>query len=401
MKIKILVLPSWYASHETPTTGSFFKEQAELMSDEFHVKVWVSEKQWISRKRALYNQVRKPHTRFSESALDITPPQGKKINYPFCKFLSDKENLQEEVAAMVHSLKEEKNKNGFYPDLIHAHCALKGGILAMEINKQLGIPYIITEHLNPFLLHQYSDFWKEKIKECFEKANVVLAVSEHQRQQILMHEFSCNPISIGNLVDDNRFTIATKNDNSTKIKGLIVTYYPNFIKDMETFFDAIQLLKEKNLQNEFHLTIIGGGEMKGELQENYYHRKINELELGSFVSVIPSASREEMVKLIQTSDFLISTSIAETFGVAICEAMLCGKPVISTKNGGVNDYATDENSILVPIRDPFALLEALLKLKQSYTTYDPQKIRNSISSQFGRAAFQERIKNIYLSAIEC
>lgn len=370
------------------------------MSDGFHVQVWVTEKKWISRKRALFNKILKPISRFSESNLEITPPLGKTIGYPFCKFLSDEENLKEEVEALQFFLIEEKNKKGFYPDLVHAHCSFKGGILAMEIQKKMGIPYVISEHLNPFLLHHYSDFWKEKIKESFENAKAVLAVSEHQRQQILMHEFRCNPFSTGNLVDDNRFTVATKNDNRTKFKGLIVTYYPNFIKDMETFFDAMQLLKNNNLQNEFHLTIIGGGEMKGELHENYYQRKIKELELGSFVSVIPSASREEMVKLIQASDFLISTSIAETFGVAICEAMLCGKPVISTKNGGVNDYATEENAILIPIRDALALQKAMLHLKGNYSNYDAQKIRNSISTKFGRQAFLKKKRDIYLSAIE-
>jgi glycosyltransferase involved in cell wall biosynthesis len=325
---------------------------------------------------------------------------GKTINYPFCKFLSDKENLQEEVSALVHFLKEEKNKNGFYPDLIHAHCSLKGGILAMEIKKYMGIPYIISEHLNPFLLHHYSDFWKEKIKESFEHANTVLAVSEHQRQQILMHEFRCNPISTGNLVDDAHFTIDNDKREQEKLKGLIVTYYPNFIKDMDTFFEAMQLLKKQGIHNQFNLTIVGGGELKGELQENFYHEKIKELDLSEFVSVIPKASRTEMVNLMQSSDFLISTSIAETFGVAICEAMLCGKPVISTKNGGVNDYATEENCILIPIRDPHALRDAMLKLNQNYAKYDPQKIRNSISSKFGRVAFYERIKNIYETAID-
>jgi hypothetical protein len=71
-----------------------------------------------------------------------------------------------------------------------------------------------------------------------------------------MHEFNCNPISTGNLVDDAQFTIETKRRDTPKLKGIIVTYYPNFIKDMDTFFESMQLLKEKKDNNDFHFTII-------------------------------------------------------------------------------------------------------------------------------------------------
>ena len=32
------------------------------------------------------------------------------------------------------------------PDVLHAHCVNSGGIIAYEIHKATGIPYVITEH---------------------------------------------------------------------------------------------------------------------------------------------------------------------------------------------------------------------------------------------------------------
>ena len=55
-KTKILILPSWYATPEAPTSGSFFKEQAELMLPEYDVKVLVSSKRWISPRRFFFEK---------------------------------------------------------------------------------------------------------------------------------------------------------------------------------------------------------------------------------------------------------------------------------------------------------------------------------------------------------
>lgn len=72
-KKKILVLPSWYASPEAPTSGSFFKEQAELMQPEFDVKVLVSDKRWISSRRYVYEMFR-PYSRPFLPFFLETPP---------------------------------------------------------------------------------------------------------------------------------------------------------------------------------------------------------------------------------------------------------------------------------------------------------------------------------------
>lgn len=396
----ILILPSWYASKEAPTSGSFFREQSELMEKGFIIQVWVSEKFWISKRRFFYNKLFQPLSRFQFRPIEISPPQGKIIIAPFCARATDSENLNEEIEAFVQLLKKQKEETGFYPDLIHAHCSFKAGIVARGISKELNIPYILTEHLGPFLLHKYNTFWKEKIIESLEDANSVMVVSEHQKQQLLMHEINCNPLVTGNLVDDSNFQIRKTKNIKSRLQGVIVTYYPNFIKDMDTFFKTMLLIKQNCLEEEFSFIIVGGGETQGTYDQNYYEKKINELSLRKFVRVVPTATRQEMSLLLQTSDFLISTSIAETFGVALCEAMLCGKPVISTKNGGVADYANPDNSILIPIRDTHALFEALKQLKENYTMFAPEQIRHFISSKYGREAFFNRMNSIYLNAIK-
>jgi glycosyltransferase involved in cell wall biosynthesis len=402
MKKKVLILPSWYPNIDSPTSGSFFHEQSLLLETDglgfvpWDVQVLTTEKEWISLQRNwLYKLFpKKIPNRYSPQFL--RPPKGVVIAYPFCKFSSDEDNLRQEINAILRYFEMFPNQK---PDLIHAHCALKGGVIACYLAKKWNIPYIVTEHFSPFNLHNYSVFWKKEIVLCLEEANAVLAVSEHQRQHILMHEINCNPIVTGNLVDDQRFVLQEKVEHSPLTHFLIVTFYPNFIKDMDTFFAALEGLKLSNQLTNKYFTIVGGGELSGALEENYYEKKIKQLQIEDTVTVVPIANRSEIVRLMQETDVLISTSIAESFGVAICEALLSGKPVISTLNGGVNDFLTDQNSIRIPIKNPDALQNAILQMVSELNTFQPNSLRAGIVENYGRKVFRKRMDEIYFKTL--
>lgn len=399
----ILILPSWYATADAPTSGSFFHEQSVLLEDEtigefsWNVHVITTEKDWISRQRSWYYRLFPNRISYTSVPQFLTPPSGAVVRFPFCKFDTDALNLHREVAALIHYFQVHPERK---PALIQAHDALKGGVLARTLAQKLGIPYVVSVHMGPFLLHNYSNFWRHEIVACLEQAAAVLAVSEHQRQHILMHEIKCNPIVTGNLVDETRFILSEKNDSKQIIDFLIVTYYPNFIKDMDTFFESLVLLRDANQLEGKRFTIVGGGEFSGELEQNYYQKKIDQFGLHAWTRIVPKANREEMRHLMQQTDVLISTSIAESFGVAICEALLCGKPVISTRNGGVNDFLDERNAILVPIKSPDALSEAVLRMSVDRHQYDAQLLRAAIVEKYGRRAFRERMDNMYKLVLE-
>lgn len=62
-------------------------------------------------------------------------------------------------------------------------------------------------------------------------------------------------------------------------------------------------------------------------------------------------------------DVFVSSSIAETFGIVLLEAMKNGLPIVATRVGGVPDIITSlKNGLLVAKEDPESLAEAILKL---------------------------------------
>ncbi len=81
------------------------------------------------------------------------------------------------------------------------------------------------------------------------------------------------------------------------------------------------------------------------------------------------------------------------------EAMMCGKPVISTRNGGAEDFVMEENGILVPIRDALAISKNLLNIKLSKRKFEPQQIRNSVVGRFGSRAFGKKHLELYNDAL--
>ena len=73
----------------------------------------------------------------------------------------------------------------------------------------------------------------------------------------------------------------------------------------------------------------------------------------------------EMCKFYQQCDAFVITSHVEGYGLPPLEAMSCGIPTIVTDCGGVREYADTENCVMIPVRDPDALRNAIVHLKSS------------------------------------
>jgi glycosyltransferase involved in cell wall biosynthesis len=82
--------------------------------------------------------------------------------------------------------------------------------------------------------------------------------------------------------------------------------------------------------------------------------------LRRFVEYIPRLSTDELVRLYNSAEIVVSPSLYEGFGLPAAEAMACGTPVIATTAGAFPEFIDDgRTGLLVPPGHPGALAEAI------------------------------------------
>lgn len=85
--------------------------------------------------------------------------------------------------------------------------------------------------------------------------------------------------------------------------------------------------------------------------------------LNRFVEYIPRLSVEELVRLYNSAQIVVSPSLYEGFGLPAAEAMACGTPVVATTAGAFPEFIDDgRTGILVPPGDAGALAAAIASL---------------------------------------
>ena len=125
-------------------------------------------------------------------------------------------------------------------------------------------------------------------------------------------------------------------------------------KGIQTLLRAIKLIHEK--RTDFHLTIIGKGELEASLKNyietNHLQRLVN------FQGIIQS---QNVTNYISKADLLILPSLFDGWGMVINEALLCDVPVLVSDQCGAKELIVDNhNGLIFRGNDEQSLSEKLL-----------------------------------------
>ena len=126
----------------------------------------------------------------------------------------------------------------------------------------------------------------------------------------------------------------------------------------------------------------------------------DKLGLQETVQFTGNISKQEIKEKLDSSNALVVSSLHETFGVVVIEALSRGCPVVSTRCGGPEEILNDDSGILVKANDENELAEALKRMASNYNQYDINKIRDKTIARFGSEAFLSTSENLYRSVLE-
>jgi teichuronic acid biosynthesis glycosyltransferase TuaC len=401
--MKLLIIPSWYPHPDDRINGSFFQEQARLVSGHVDVKVLFFR---FCDRPSLRSLLREPtrtvsawlrflfqgrtSTALPDEELFRHPPL---IDYvaPVIAFTRRQRYRQclefylEAVAEMI--------ARGWKPDLIHAHSVNLGGLVARRIKEVHGIPFVITEH-SPFALNNFHDYMREDIRATFREADLVLSLGYDKVRQLGISGIEVEPHLIYNYVDETFFrTLCSPYQPRTPLRLTTIGAASHY-KDHRTLLRAVALLKARQIP--FTLSLVGlriWGPLYDEILQ-----QIRDQGLTDDVHLIDRLDRAEVPGHLARQNVFLLTSIQEGFPVSVLEALATGLYVVATRHGGTEDVLPPTSGTLVEIKNSSRIADCLEDLYHGRITFDPATIRQHIVSVCGTDAFRQRLLGYYRQA---
>ena len=394
---RILVIPSWYPSAQNPMFGHFIQEQSVLLQQRYDIRVLFG----ISHPVGFISAIRQHHWFPKRGRAKVLSTNMYPTYAPppvmFFEFAHRSVDEIALVAVTIDAYSQMFRKlisEGWMPDIIHAHNVHFPGIIAAELSKEFRIPFVITEH-RVFALGNYPEYTRKLIVDALHGATKLVAVSYHQLRVIAIHNIYRTIDVVGNLVDDDVFQFVAPSPERKQFHILTVTY-PSPIKDCETFFHALEILLKRG-HTDIAVTVIGNNAFRDPTKAttDEYQRLAAKYGVEQVCKFIPFVARSEMPGYYADCDAFVSTSIAETFGTAVREAMMVGRPAVCTASGGVDDDLSDVNGVKVNIGDYESIANALIAVKTGRLNFDAAKVRQSVVNKIGRQAFLDKMTAVY------
>jgi glycosyltransferase involved in cell wall biosynthesis len=102
------------------------------------------------------------------------------------------------------------------------------------------------------------------------------------------------------------------------------------------------------------LLVAGDGKMRGEWESYAKH-----LKLGDRVEFLGQVPWNEISRLYQRADAFLFTSLRDSFGTQVLEAMAHGLPILTLDHQGVGTFVPPNTGIKVPVTSPQQTVAAL------------------------------------------
>jgi 1,2-diacylglycerol 3-alpha-glucosyltransferase len=297
---------------------------------------------------------------------------------------------------------------GIKPGLIHSQHPVLMGDLAAAFAHDLGLPLVFTFH------SRYYEYVQQYVPLGREFAGMVIEEVVARYLQKCAHIVAPTP-SIRDLILREYVPDAPVTVVPTPVElGAYEDLEPGRVRtalgldDAELLLYVGRMAKEKGLdfllrafarvaieRPRARLLLVGEGP-----EEKNLHDAVQELGLGAKVVFAGAVPHSEVAHYAAAADVFVFSSVTETQGLVLIEAMAAGTPVVAVEALGSTDVLADGGGLLVPPRES-AFAEAVLELlcDRPRRQATGEQAARAVQRRYTLAAATERLLAVYEAAI--
>lgn len=286
-------------------------------------------------------------------------------------------------------------------DLVYSNTVtcVEGAIAARRTQK----PHVwhIHEHilqnkdLCPLLPHRFYSMTIDFLSEAIIFCSKVLARDYYEQsgKASIVHNGLSLPLVRNRSAAHAELTKKLDIGSGAKLIAVVGGLQPR--KDHLTFLDAAKLVVLNSEDAVF--LIVGSG---SEEYSNLIRQRVDDLQLNSRVRLLGWC--DNIPDLMAGIDVLVISSEQESFGLTAIEALAMETPVVATRCGGPEEVVTnDSTGLLVPVKDPRAMADAINKLLMEPELARGMGVigREYVSEHFGVDRYITSIQKVIQGAV--
>ncbi len=343
---RVLVLTSLYPNRDQPVFGNFVRERIRRLGARTAIQV-------LAPVRYRWRMSRTIQRREERDGLAVHHPRFMVIPR-VCKW-SDGVLFGLCILSTFRRL-----CRVFDPQLIDVHWGYPDGFAAYLLGRWFGLPVVVTVRGSDINLFMRETLRGWLMRYYLARVERIIAVSDSLRRSLEQYGIpSRKIIVIRNGVDTEQF-IPREQAGARRTLGLdpqarLIIYVGNLvpIKGPDVLIEAFARLRDISAR----LVLVGTGEMREALM-----RRVRELPaaVATRISFAGAQTHATIPLWLAASDVLCLPSRNEGLPNVAIEAMACGRPVVATRVGGVEEViVSPELGLTVPSDDPDGLSAAL------------------------------------------
>lgn len=276
------------------------------------------------------------------------------------------------------------------PDLIYAHFSFPSGYVAMELSERYGVPFVVDEHYSLYFEDKLNPYIVNLTRKVIQNSNAFVCVSEKLRNALYRHTGLCKGIQVVPNLVNKRYVFTPKKRESVFTFFSAGNFFKN--KNFELLIDSFAqtFSSEENVR----LLIAGDG-----VERQHIEQKISNLNRGKQISLLGKIDSEHMLENYINCDSFVLLSGHETFGIVYREALAVGRPIISSKNGGIEEGWKNEYGILLEKISVDCASAALRSMYENCNDYYGNVISEMCCEKYSEKVIATRINEILLDAL--